>query len=245
MEIYLDGSVVTLDLPFVDNQGSPVAPSSASYRVLSEDNSELVASTAVTINSGDVKTSVTIGSPENTLAVGARKALRTVELVMVTAMGTITSSVRYVIESSSTLAVGETSFQTYNEALLTGLDMANIDHWQQATDRVKKTALIEAYHNLCRLRFKVGDVSVMDATAIAGLSAQLQGALAKAQIAEADYILGGDGVGDKRRIGLMSETVGESSNMFRPGKPLALPASEGALRYLSGHITWGAGLSRG
>ena len=89
--------------------------------------------------------------------------------------------------------------------------------------------------NITKLNFNIGNISEVDLTLI---DSDLLAAIAKAQIAEADFMMGGDTVEDKRRTGLMSETVGESSNMFRPGKPLVLAGSEKALRYLTGYITW-------
>ena len=118
MEIYRDGSIVKVEMQFVDDNDNLVSPTSATYRVLSEDNTELVAETTVTINDGDSGTAITVNSPENTLAVGAIKGLRTVELTMVTALGIVTSTSRYVVEAANTLVVGETSFQTYNQAVL-------------------------------------------------------------------------------------------------------------------------------
>ncbi|NQZ53223.1 MAG: hypothetical protein HRT93_03105 [Piscirickettsiaceae bacterium] len=235
MEIYRDGSIVKVEMQFVDDNDNLVSPTSATYRVLSEDNTELVAETTVTINDGDSGTAITVNSPENTLAVGAIKGLRTVELTMVTALGIVTSTSRYVVEAANTLVVGETSFQTYNQALLTSLDMVGIDIWSGSTDRQKKAAMIEAYVNITKLNFNIGNISEVDLTLI---DSDLLAAIAKAQIAEADFMMGGDTVEDKRRTGLMSETVGESSNMFRPGKPLVLAVSEKALRYLTGYITW-------
>ena len=235
MEIYRDGSIVKVEMQFVDDNDNLVSPTSATYRVLSEDNTELVAETTVTINDGDSGTAITVNSPENTLAVGAIKGLRTVELTMVTALGIVTSTSRYVVEAANTLVVGETSFQTYNQALLTSLDMVGIDIWSGSTDRQKKAAMIEAYVNITKLNFNIGNISEVDLTLI---DSDLLAAIAKAQIAEADFMMGGATVEDKRRTGLMSETVGESSNMFRPGKPLVLAVSEKALRYLTGYITW-------
>lgn len=244
MEIYRDGSIVNLSVPFEDDGGNPVDPTSVSYRVLSEDNSEIVGSTVVVIASGDTRASIAVDAVSNTLPVGVKKTLRTIELVMTTSMGIVTSFVRYVIESANSLGLGENSFQTYNQALLTSLDMTGLDRWNSVDDRSKKTALIEAYFSISKLNFNVGIIKNMNAEALGLLSDDLKVALARAQIAEAEFELGGDTVGDKRKIGIMSETTGESSSMFRSGKPLSLSVSDRALEYLSGHISWSSSLTR-
>lgn len=61
---------------------------------------------------------------------------------------------------------------------------------------------------------------------------------------EANARLGGTDVSDLRREGLMSATVGEVSQMFRPSKPLVLPISHRALQVLAGYITWSVRASR-
>lgn len=77
-----------------------------------------------------------------------------------------------------------------------------------------------------------------------GLPILFTDAVKKAQISEADIILGGDPVQKKRDEGLMSESVGESSSMFRPGVPLALPVNKRTLNYLSGWVTYRAHIGR-
>ena len=69
-------------------------------------------------------------------------------------------------------------------------------------------------------------------------------ALRKAQISEADIVMGGGSVHRKREDGLMSDTVGESKIMFRPGKPVVLPVDRRTLSYLSGYIYHGLSLTR-
>ena len=265
MNIYRDVSTVILDLPFVDENGQAVTPTSASYRVLSEDNSELVPSTAIVLSGAEVRTQVTIGTVENTLATDQRRALRVVELTLISPTGTVSSSVRYIIESDAIVISGSTSFQTFNEALLSSMDMLNIERWNISTYRDQKTALIEAYINICRLQFSGIEVNKMrkvvyvssrtDVSGIGGMreltAEDLQDLdptflsdLRKAQVAEANFILGGDSIEDKRRIGLLSETIGESSNMFRSGTPLALPVSDRAMDYLKRYVVRSLRLSR-
>jgi hypothetical protein len=61
-------------------------------------------------------------------------------------------------------------------------------------------------------------------------------ALRRAQIAEANEVLSLGDPSDKRKVGIMSETIGESSMMFRVGKPLELGLSHAALSILKGYV---------
>jgi len=268
MNNYRDGSFVDIELPFADENGIAVTPISASYRILAEDNTELVASTVVTLSGSEVSVVITVSALVNTLEANAHRALRTVELTMGTAKGMVSSFIRYTIESNTTVKVGANSFQTFNQSLLLSMDMMNLDQWGASEDRDKKKSLIEAYLNVSKLSFKAVpresstssnatpglsrlsfsdnfSVSDLDETELKNLNAKLYMALRKAQIAEANYLLGGDAIGDRRSMGLMSETIGETSSMFRPGNPLNLPVSKKALSYLVGHITWSGKLGRG
>lgn len=245
VKIYRDASTVVLDLPFVDESGNPVSPTVVSYRVLSEDNSEIVPDTPITLNGGEVSTIITIDAAENTLGENIRRTLRTVELTLTTAKGIVRSETRYAIESDTTVIVGENSYQTFNESLLTAMDMLSIERWEIAPDRDKRAALSEAYYNIARMSFKtISSLIDLDAASLGEIDIDLYQAIQKAQVSEANYVLGGSSIEDKRIIGLMSETIGETSNMFRPGKPLILPISGKTLQYLGGHISWSVKLGR-
>lgn len=68
--------------------------------------------------------------------------------------------------------------------------------------------------------------------------------LYRAQVAEADEILGGDPVEARRREGLIQEVVGESRQTFRAGKPLQLPVARRTLSYLSYFVTFSKRVTR-
>jgi len=64
------------------------------------------------------------------------------------------------------------------------------------------------------------------------------------QIAEADFILGADPVAERRQSGLVLDTIGESKQMYRSGKPLDLPVCRQALSYMSQFITFSKRIGR-
>lgn len=90
-----------------------------------------------------------------------------------------------------------------------------------------------------------GDLGLLTPDQYSQLPQRFTEALMKAQLVEADSILGGDSIERKRRDGLVQDVVGESSQTYRQGKPLDMPVSKRALRYLSLYITYAKRIGRG
>lgn len=262
MEFFRNASQITLNLELKDSQGNAVEPTAVSYRVLDQDDNEITAETVVgTFTAGDTKVDITTSPAENTLDVSEVRGMRVVQLLMTVAPGAVvTNSYEYFVETDSILEVDFNSYQTYNAALLRVLDMPELEAWEVADKRQRMSALIEAYHRLGRLTYEIddgddqsidyqaklifnnefitdlnNDYTIDELTAIDSVFVE---SLQKAQIMEAAVILGNDPIEDQRRDGLMSASVGESSNFFRPGKPLELAVSKPALRYLTGYIRY-------
>jgi len=76
------------------------------------------------------------------------------------------------------------------------------------------------------------------------LPAAFKRALKRAQLAEASVLLGGDAIGDKRRAGLISETVGESSAFFDSKPYLNLPISKQAYQEVQRYVYLKVGIRR-
>jgi hypothetical protein len=70
-------------------------------------------------------------------------------------------------------------------------------------------------------------------------------AIKRAQLIEANVILGGDVVGRKRQDGILSETIGESSASFSDKPFLNLPISRQAYEELRRYIVIRIGVARG
>lgn len=69
-------------------------------------------------------------------------------------------------------------------------------------------------------------------------------AIKRAQLLEADIILGGDVVGRKRQDGIISETIGESSTYFSSKPYLNLPVSRQAYEEIKRYVTLKIGVAR-
>lgn len=90
-----------------------------------------------------------------------------------------------------------------------------------------------------------GNLSLLTPSQFAGLPVRFKAALYKAQVAEADSILGGDTVEQNRQAGVTLETIGEVKQMFRSSKPLDLGVNRRTMRYLSLFVTMGKRIGRG
>ena len=89
-----------------------------------------------------------------------------------------------------------------------------------------------------------GNLAILTPQQFTTLPERFKTALRKAQVAEADRILGGDPYDEKRQSGLVMEQVGESRQMFRAGKALTLPVCRRALGYLSYYVTFNKRIGR-
>ena len=199
----------------------------------------------------------------NQLATGVNRGVRVVTVTMQGSFGTAVSVVRYMLQANvnTPLIVQTNSYQTYESALMVAMDMPTLTMWPSATDDQRISALITAWNRLGKLRYTLErwfldnsnyqrrlyprmwwDIHFLNEWSVSDFLSFPQpflDALYRAQIIEADVILGGDVLASKRRSGIMSETIGESSMMFRSSKPLTFVVDEATLRELSGYVKFG------
>ena len=259
MKTYPVGVAVTVTIPLVDFNGDPVTPTGLSYVVYDEFMDDL-ADADVPVEEGMTDVAITVLGDANRLASGATAGIRTVVLEIVTEGGTFRVDQTYKIRSNINLVLLTNSFQSYGLAQLTASDMPRLFGWEGADDAARQGALIEAFERLTRIGYRVrrpqdidfqntiGEINdlediieprawpVMDPSRWNNLPQHFRKALCRAQVLEANEILRGDVVGEKRRSGLLSESIGESSMMFRSGKPLQLGISGPALEALTGYV---------
>lgn len=76
------------------------------------------------------------------------------------------------------------------------------------------------------------------------LPERFRNALKLAQVAEADMLLGGDDLLQKRQAGIVEDSTGESTQRFRTGKVLTQSVCSRAMRYLSPYISYSMRLGR-
>lgn len=268
MKSYRAGNNVVLTLQYLNEEGVAVTPESAKV-IVQNAFSEILHEAVVTIEPSATEAVITVASEHNQLTAGEPRSARLVTLEYVIGGNTLANIERYLIYPAQSLIFHVNSFQTYEQAIVNTLGFMNLTGWDSASEDQRFIALEEAYNSLCKLNYIVreapvggldsqsmlsggfhetlfaGNISDLTATELRELPVEFINALAKAQIVETNVLLGGDSVAERRRDGLMSSTIGEVSQMFRPGKPLALPVSPQAARQLAGYINWSAKLGRG
>ena len=90
-----------------------------------------------------------------------------------------------------------------------------------------------------------GNLDLLRPDQFTSLPTRFVDALKRAQVVEADSILGGNSIEQKRRDGLTQDDIGESRQSFRATKPLEMPVCRRALGYLSYFITFSKKIGRG
>jgi hypothetical protein len=209
----------------------------------------------LTFDPTDTDATITVPPAHNNAAGG-----RVVRLYVESVSGTHTVEETYVLRAANRLEFLKNSFMTYTRAQVLATEIPRLDSWNMAAKEDREAALIEAFTRITRLGFRVKwpedieiqgylmshfwDRQIIKPENWPHVTTEIFGAwpeafsrgLQKAQIVEADQLLQGDVVGSKRRLGVMSESIGESSMMFRPGKPLDLGLSRQALEYLTGYL---------
>lgn len=243
--------VVTVDFPQID--GTAITPTTIGFVVLDERG--VVVRPQATASSAASAASATVPAASNQLAAGAVRGLRNVRFEFQVSGQTFFAEARYVIEAVSKLVTMTNSFQTYEEALLTRFDLPTLDGWDVASEAEQIAALTVAHDRMCRLtyRYRLGQdaveydesikywyVSDIRQRTLAEFNAYpepLKQALRRAQLYEADAVLSGDPVGDKRLAGVISETIGESKMFFSNVQPARTPLCRAAMDVIGPHFS--------
>lgn len=267
MEVYLAGTPANLTIPLQDRHGNELDVSAVEFRLVNELGEELIArASLLSFAVGDTEVTVEVPASLNALAPGVVRGGRTVELFLTVGDNTVSMLHVYAVEPAEPLLKGVNSFQGFAQAKLVALDMPALTGWSAADDREKIAALIEARTRVGMLSFSIltsdleegavatsylkGALRTVDLLELTEnefgrLPAEFVKALCFAQVAEADSLLGGDPADQRRRDGLVLESIGEVKQMFRSGKALELPVSKRALRYLSRYVTFSKRIGRG
>ena len=255
MKKFVAGNDIVLQIAVYDQNGA-AAPDGPATATVSDGATSTVLSTSIV--SGVAEVTV----PANLNDLGA--ATRASRIVTVTA-GEISAIDAYVIENPTaaiSLTIPKDSAQTVFDALSLAFDLDDIDMWLDAEVEDRVRTLKEAWSRICRLRLTPyrwnDDVTGAASEVVAGevrlneitldqwnlLPEAFKCAAKRAQLIEAESIISGDPVGDRRREGLLSKTVGEASEMFRSGKQLDIPISSRALSELKGYVSFSFRVSR-
>lgn len=180
----------------------------------------------------------------------------------------------FLVVSSQPLALMQNSFITYPEALALRGEFAQLPGWDANERTAQAAALAQAHRNICRMSFKVPGhngsadnqkkaywgtgaesifydrggrrvrVSTLTLEEFDALPEKFARALKRAQIAEADALLGGNPIADKRKAGIISETIGETSAFFQSKPYLNLPITRAAYEEVQRYVYMKIGVER-
>lgn len=263
MKSYAPGQPVVVPFALVDEAGAVLTSTGLRARILDEAETVLRDWTTVDIPVAGQPAPVTVPGALNILTPPATRGARTVELEVTTAEGVVILAESFLLQAASQLS-GFNSFQTYTQAVLLADDFSNtqLEGWHANPGReARERALVQAYGRIAALPIviefddsqsivrDIGEdpwrLADLTPAQVLNLDYRLLGALRKAQLVEASFLLEDDPVARARAKGMVSQTVGESSQFFGHTKALDLGASPAALRLLERWLRFRATLGRG
>ncbi len=252
---YRAGLPVTLYPEFTDYEGSAIVPVASTYTLYGKDG-VLASAQPVDLYSSE-RPQLVIDATYNQLSPGATIGYRRVEMTTQDENGkTYVSDITYLIKSEAGLEVGTNSFALMPELIMVSADMIHLRAFNSADQDEQISALIQAWNNLGQLPVKFEDLQDTDSsqkgstqelidTDISLLAPKTYQRLLRAQVIEADDVLGGNPIEARRRLGLISDSSGESAHFFRTSKPLNLPCCRAAVDELRGILNWNVKIGRG
>lgn len=252
-----ENMAATISVPLPLKDGVPSVPVSATFEVRDEAGVVIAAAAALDLTGVTDALAVTVPGNLNGLE-GKTRGARTVIVAMTFSDGGYVEPASYLLIPALRLKRLTNTFVTDGEALITRSEMPALDGWDAAEKEDRAAALITAHRSLCRLTLRYkretsmsratwGDSEGADYIYVteldklldsewAELPVEVQTALQRAQMREADILLRGDPVADRRRSGIVSETVGESSMFFRQVPEVRGPVSREAMEEIGRYV---------
>lgn len=256
--MYLSGTTVQLVIPLLDESGALVKPDSGTYTLFGGNGETLVANVPLVFLPDAESVTIEIASAWTTVPVGQTKVAREVILFLDTNSGPVTIGKTFYVQSSAQeLVRGVNSAVTLATADMLAAEMPNMDDWHVMPRSKKIAALLEAYVRLDRLRFSnldnpyyetrnpfresltVDSLLTLSASEFLALDAKFLDALAKAQVAEANFVANVEPSTNARENGVILDTIGEVKQMYKNTKPVKTVVSKQALSYLTKYVSTG------
>lgn len=246
------GADATVTVPLLDSTGAALpTPVAMEWRLLTEE--EVAIQDWAAISPGLISQSeLTISVPGalNTLLDDAIYGTRVVELRVTLSGGAVTVlSATYAIERSAKLIFMVNSFGTMMQLQIAAQTMRSDEvlYFDGAAEEDRVRALLAAHRAIMDMPLialddsggEIGWLGEMDAaTRRAKVGRTMLGDLRRAQVLAASDALGlpGDPAMQARMSGIVSMTVGESSQFFGTSKPLEMSISKAAVRVLGRYL---------
>lgn len=245
---------LTLYPEFTDDLGAPIVPVAATFTV-HDRTGEIAAAQPVDLFSY-AKPELIVQAQYNALADGETMAWRRIQITVDDEKGkTYQNEIVYYLKEGLGLIAGRNSFANLLDLNVVAADMIHLKMFQLASEEEQASALIQAWNNLGQLPVQFDDLKGTDSydkgstrelidADLSRLAPKTYQRLLRAQVIEADYILGGNPIEARRRTGLISDSAGESAHFFRTSKPLNLPCCRAAIDELRGIVNWSVRLGR-
>lgn len=252
MRIFEPSVDVTVKLPFVDDEGLSIIPTGLDYTIVDEFGVEVVATTNIPVIPTTGEVAILVQGADNALAADIIRGYRQVILTMTTATDSIIIREGYILELSASLVPITNSFQTYNEALLHSRSIV-LEGWEAANEEHRRAALAQAYDrfggfnwqfNFTDDTYQVKTLDLLTVEEWGLLDLRHKHDFRMAQLAQADYFLGGSTIEKDIDEGLQSSSQGEVSQFYRPRATLTLALSRHSLQYVGKYINWTPTITR-
>lgn len=154
MKLYPENYDVQLEVLFTDSLGQSMTVTAVSAVLFDADDIEIADLGAVTFDSAEGKTKVTVPAEFNVLGEGETAAARSVRIKLETDTTSVFRNVSYIIEAESRLEILNNTFLTLPAAEVLARDNPQLKAWNGATDEKKAAALINAYSRLSRVQLR-------------------------------------------------------------------------------------------
>ena len=155
----------------------------------------------------------------------------------------------YYLFPKAILVVSENSFGTLNEVLLLTPLVSNLRGWDSVDQKMKVAAMSEAYDQVSsfplKSYFKNKYPSDYTGDNWSELSSKIRLDFLKAQLIQADFLLGGSPEEKFRNQGMISRSVGESTSFFRTSFKLNLGICDRSYQYINKYIEKNISIARG
>ncbi len=229
---------------------------SASYIVVDQASNLIVEETPIEVFYDDPSVTVKVDGISNTLPEGSTKAMRTIELTCLSEDGQVFVTYEsYMLLKATDLAVPTESLMNAREAQFLAFDTPNVHMYEESSSLEQRRALIEASRRIDSLNLDMRRIMGFNQAFSDfdwGHEKQRLKSISKEQfydldqyfladlrlaiLNEADDILGGSPVEEARKEGILSESVGESTNMYQVGRPVQSVIGQRAYRILAPYV---------
>lgn len=248
------------EVPFESKAGLSVEPSEAEYGVVDADGAYVVPIQPVDLTDNSGFAVITIPASAN----ADPDSYRLLQVKFVDEKGiTYIQETSYIVGNPTELSLGVNSFASYGNLMVAAHKRPGLNALSGASTDEVKHALMEAWYNIGLVNVDLSNIglsqgvvyldqnnrpisrlSALSENQLLSLPKEVVTRLVRAQLTEADSILGGNPVEDRRKAGMVSSSAGESTLFFRTRKPVDMPISRDTAKELTGIISWVMNLGR-